>query len=182
MPELIIPDGRVHASFIDAMTEFQSEGRGVPEDDSVVGQDILQYSPAWSAPDVFAEYIQSVLADGREDSARPEGQVPATSLWYVEGDTYVGRITIRHALTPRLLERGGHIGYDIRPSARRRGHGTAMLRAALPVAMGLGIDQVLITCSTDNLASSKVIQACGGLLEDQRNGKLRYWINSADFR
>ena len=33
-----------------------------------------------------------------------------------------------------LLRRGGHIGYDVRPSARRRGHATAMLAAALPLA------------------------------------------------
>jgi predicted acetyltransferase len=57
-----------------------------------------------------------------------------------------------------------------------------MLRAALPVARGLGIDRALITCGSDNVASRKVIEACGGVFEDQRNGTLRYWITAADAR
>jgi len=94
----------------------------------------------------------------------------------VDGADSLGRISIRHQLTPALLEHGGHIGYDIAPKARRRGHGTAMLRAALPVAASLGIERALITCDVDNLGSRKVIEANGGVLEDQRAGKLRFWV------
>jgi predicted acetyltransferase len=79
-------------------------------------------------------------------------------------------------LTPALLEGGGHIGYDVRPSARRRGHATAMLCAALPLARGLGIESALVTCDVTNVASRKVIEAAGGILEDQRGGKLRFWL------
>jgi predicted acetyltransferase len=50
-----------------------------------------------------------------------------------------------------------------------------MLAAALPVARGLGIDPVLITCDEDNTGSRKVIEANGGVLEDIRHGKLRFW-------
>jgi predicted acetyltransferase len=64
-----------------------------------------------------------------------------------------------------------------RPSARERGHATAMLAAALPVARGLGIGHALVTCDDDNLASRKVIEANGGVLEDQRAVKLRYWAD-----
>ena len=83
---------------------------------------------------------------------------------------------MRHRLTPLLLEVGGHIGYDVRPSARRQGHATAMLRAALPVANGLGIDPALITCDATNTGSRLVIERNGGELEDERFGKLRYWV------
>ncbi len=62
-----------------------------------------------------------------------------TLLWWIDGRTYLGRISIWHELTADLAD-SGHIGYDIRPSARRRGHATAMLGAALPVAGGLGIN------------------------------------------
>lgn len=51
-----------------------------------------------------------------------------------------------------------------------------MLRAALPVVAGLGIDRALVTCDVDNVASRKVIEACGGEFEDQRGGKLRFWV------
>jgi predicted acetyltransferase len=94
----------------------------------------------------------------------------------VEGDEFLGRTSIRHRLTPALLEIGGHVGYDVRPSARRRGHATAMLQAALVVARDLGIDPALVTCDVDNVGSRTVIERNGGVLEDQRSGKLRFWV------
>jgi predicted acetyltransferase len=102
--------------------------------------------------------------------------VPQTTLWWVSGNEYLGRISIRHLLTVSLREIGGHIGYDIRPSTRQRGHATAMLAAALPVARSLGIDQALLACDHDNLASRKVIEANGGVLEDTNGDKVRYWV------
>jgi predicted acetyltransferase len=114
-----------------------------------------------------------------EGSPRPAGHVPATALWWTEGAEYLGRLAIRHRLTPRLLTIGGHIGYDVRPTARRRGHATAMLAAALPMAHELGIDLALVTCDVANIASRKVIEANGGVLEDERDGKLRFWVPTA---
>jgi predicted acetyltransferase len=80
----------------------------------------------------------------------------------MDGDTYLGRIQLRHRLTDHLRDFGGHIGYGIRPTARRRGHATAMLREVL----------------TTNTASRKVIEAGGGEFEDERGGKSRYWIRT----
>ena len=94
-------------------------------------------------------------------------------------DTYLGRINLRHHLNEGLSEIGGHIGYDVRPTARRRGHATAMLAAALPRAAELGIDQALVTCDAENTASRKVIEANGGVLEDERGGTLRYRVPTA---
>lgn len=109
---------------------------------------------------------------GSAGSLHPEGQVQVR-------DEYLGRISIRHRLTAYLREIGGHIGYDIRPSARQHGHATAMLAAALPVARSLGIDPALLTCDDDNIASRKVIEANGGTLEDHRHGKARYWVSTS---
>jgi predicted acetyltransferase len=83
---------------------------------------------------------------------------------------------VRHRLTDALREVRGHIGYDVRPSARRRGHATAMLTAVLPHARELGIDDALLTCDLDSIAPRKVIEAAGGVLEDIRNGRRRYWV------
>lgn len=179
MPQLISPDASVHVSFVEAMDEFQAEGRGGAADDSMVGGDIRQYGLTWQDPRVFAEYVMMVRADAEEASPRPEGYVPCTTLWYVDGDNYLGRIAIRHTLTSSLLEWGGHIGYDIRPAARRRGHATVMLRTALPIARELGIESALITCDPENIASRRVIEACGGTFEDARHGKLRFWVPTA---
>jgi predicted acetyltransferase len=70
-----------------------------------------------------ARYVAAVRADGLEETPRKPGWVPQTTLWWVDGTEYLGRVGIRHRLTPALRERGGHIGYDIRPTARRRGPG-----------------------------------------------------------
>lgn len=51
-----------------------------------------------------------------------------------------------------------------------------MLQAALPIARRLGIESALVTCDATNIASRKVIESCGGTLEDERRGKLRFWV------
>lgn len=53
-----------------------------------------------------------------------------------------------------------------------------MLRDVLPYAHALGLDPVLVTCDVTNIASRKVIEAAGGEFEDERDGKLRYWIRT----
>jgi len=89
---------------------------------------------------------------------------------------------LRHQLTPALEHEGGHIGYDIRPSARRRGFGTLILALTLERARILGLARALLTCDTDNTASARIIERNGGALAarvvSNRTGKLisQYWI------
>jgi len=124
--------------------------------------------------------VQELLAKALPDTPRPADHVPDTVLWVVEGERMIGRVSIRHSLTPFLLEEGGHIGYAVRPSARGRGHATAALRLALALAHDLGIDPALLTCDEDNTASRLVIERAGGRLEDVRAGKRRYWLATGD--
>ena len=176
MPELITPHARLMRSYLEAMREFEAEGRGVMGDNTMLGSDIRNNKATWSTPDGFAAYVDWLVGQALEDSPRPTGYVPSTTLWWVEGDDYLGRLAIRHRLTPSLLEAGGHIGYDIRPTARRRGHATAMLREGLAAAYDLGVNPALLTCEVTNVASRRVIEINGGQLEDQRGGKFRFWI------
>lgn len=175
MPELIIPDVHVRVSFLDAMAEFREEGRGDPADDTMVGAEMREFSASWSTSEGFAAFVGALRAQAQGEHL-PAGFFACTTLWWARDDLYLGRIAIRHELAPRLLEVGGHIGYDVRPTARRRGHATSMLRAALPVARRLGIETVLVTCDITNTASRKVIESCGGRSEDERGGKLRFWM------
>jgi predicted acetyltransferase len=173
-----MPTVAVAGSFLDAMKEFQAEGRGGPDDDSMIGAEIREWLGRCGTSEGFAAYVAALRAQSWEDAPRPAGWVPCTTWWWVEGADYLGRIALRHRLTSRLREVGGHIGYDVRPMARRQGHGTAMLRAVLPRANGMGIDPILITCETGNLASRKVIEANGGVLDDEHHGKLRFWVTA----
>jgi len=163
-------------SFAEAMGEFRAEGRGSEDDRSTFGVYLRTKAAEWSSDEAFSLFAASIRADALEQTPRPEGFVPATEFWWVDGETFLGRITIRHRLTPHLLEVGGHIGYDVRPSARRRGHATEMLRQTLPIAHRMGIDPALITCDVDNIGSRTVIERNGGVLEDERAGKLRFWV------
>jgi predicted acetyltransferase len=176
MPKLIQPTTTVHASFVEAMKEFEAEGRS--GDGSSVGRDIAEFGSRWGEPAVFAKYVAALRSEEREETVRP-GLVPCTTLWYVDGDVYLGRFAIRHRLNEPLFEQGRHIGYDIRVSARRRGHATTMLREGMAYTRRLGIDPALITCDHWNTAPRKVIEGCGGVFEDQRGDKLRYSVPTA---
>jgi predicted acetyltransferase len=173
--QLIPPRDDLRRSFAEAMAEFRAEGRGAESDHTVIGGYIRSRSAEWANDAAFRAFATSVRAEALEESPRPDGYVPATELWWVDGNGFLGRVAVRHRLTPRLLEIGGHIGYDVRPSARRRGHATEMLRQALGVARELGIERALITCDIDNVGSRTVIERNGGILEDERSGKLRFW-------
>jgi len=175
MPQLTLPDVRFHPSYLDAVREFTDAGL----DPAVLESGQLGMNEkAWQEPAGFAAHVDMLRAETRRPR-RPD-RVPMTNLWYVEDDTFLGRLSIRHRLTPHLLELGGHIGYVVRPGARRRGHATAMLAAALPVCRQLGIDRALVTCDATNTASRKVIEANGGEFEDRRGVKLRYWIRTGN--
>ena len=149
------------------MVEFRDEG-----DDGEVPDDL----DALDDPARFRGYVDGLHDQARADRPRPAWRVPETHLWWVERDEYLGRLSIRHELTERLCEVNGHIGYVVRPSARRRGHATAMLAAALPRAAGLGIDPALVTCAPDNYASRTVIERNGGIPAGRSVERLRLWV------
>ena len=112
----------------------------------------------------------------------PENRVHCTYFWITDGDPeeFVGYLALRHSLTPWLLEEGGHIGYSVRPSRRREGHATRALALAVRRAAELGLDRVLVTCDEDNLGSRRTIERCGGVYEDSRKDKRRYWIETSE--
>lgn len=100
----------------------------------------------------------------------------------MEGDIWIGLLTLRLHLNEQFLHSGGHIGYVVRPSKRRCGYGTALLRLGLDKARERGLQRVLLTCNETNIGSRKIIETNGGqfenavVVEGQEDQKLRYWI------
>lgn len=159
-------------SFLEAMDEFVAEGAK----DSQTADWIAEWGTTWREPRGFEAFVNRVRAQESDESAIPAHWVLTSTRWWVDGDAYLGRIALRQRLNPKLADIGGHIGYDVRPGARRQGHATAMLAAVLPLANSFGIDPALVTCDDDNTASIRVIETAGGVLEDVRGIKRRYWV------
>jgi predicted acetyltransferase len=168
------PDVALHASWAEAVAEFHA-----------IGEVHMHGSGLWDFEHVdVTEAGCRVIVDhlnAQADPAveMPEGKVHCTYFWITDGDEFVGYLALRHALSPWLLEEGGHIGYAVRPSRRRQGHAVRALELAVAEAAALGMDRVLVTCDHDNDGSRRVIERAGGVLEDVRNGKRRYWIETA---
>lgn len=98
-----------------------------------------------------------------------------------DSDRIVGMVNIRHGLNDYLRQVGGHIGYGIRSSERRKGYATYLLSQALHVTDQLGIQSVLVTCNEDNIGSAAVIVKNGGVedesfTEPHGNVVRRFWI------
>jgi ribosomal-protein-serine acetyltransferase len=112
----------------------------------------------------------------------PENWVKCTTYFAMVDGEIIGTIQIRHTLNDALLLNGGHIGYGVRPTERRKGYGVKMLSLALEKCRELGIEKVLVTCDKDNPASAKTILRNGGIFENEiieDNGNIlqRYWIS-----
>lgn len=119
-----------------------------------------------------------------EQKTATEDRVPDSVFFLLDEDRdrLLGAVNIRHYLNDALLKEGGHIGDGIRPSERRKGYATEMIRLALLECRKLGIDRVLITCDKDNIGSAKSILKNGGVLENEfvnSEGVIeqRYWIS-----
>ena len=113
-----------------------------------------------------------------------EDKVPDSMFFLLdeERDRLLGAVNIRHYLNDALLQGGGHIGDGIRPSERRKGYATELVRLALIECKKLGIRRVLMTCDKDNVGSAKSILRNGGVLEnefvnEEGNVEQRYWID-----
>ena len=160
MLELVPPDVARHAAWLDCHEEW---GPGLHEDGFG-----LQPGVDVTRADSFAEWVRRM------------GELPGVRLWWVvEGDAVLGGLALRTA-DDEETARLGHVGYGIRPSARRRGVGTWALGQLLPLARAEGLSRLLLVCEDDNVGSVRTIEAQGGVLEgvvdDGDEVARRYWI------
>ena len=130
----------------------------------------------------FDYYLENL-----EIKSEGDGRVPDSVFFLLDEDRnrLLGAVDIRHYLNESLLREGGHIGDGIRPSERRKGYATEMIRLALIECKKLGMNKVLITCDRNNIGSAKSIINNGGILENEfvnSDGEIeqRYWITLCD--
>ena len=168
--KLMEPAELMQAEYMDFLADFRATAE-------------MEVHGAGAKPsDDFAGFVRR-LRDNARNVDLPDGHVAASTYWLVLGGTeIVGTANLRHALTPHLAHEGGHIGYSVRPSRRRSGHGTRLLAMTLDKARALGLGEGLVTCDKGNTASAGVIGNNGGRLASEvvsRTGDnlvQRYWI------
>ena len=176
MPQLVVPTVSLHAAWLDSRDDWgrdaHQDGSGLRADDDV------------DSPTGFATWVARLHAETAATGPLPDGRVPCSYWWVVEDGRVLGAIALRRELDAFLADAGGHIGYGVRPSERRRGLATWALGQVLLRAAGLGLDRVMVTCAVDNTASARTIEHHGGVLEDVRDtalGRLRrYWVELTD--
>ena len=168
MPELILPTTGLHAAFLECRDDWgpglHEDGFGLRADDDVdssVG---------------FATWVRQLIRLTHPAGAPCPDEKHASPRWIVEAGQVLGGIALRHKFDDDI----GHIGYGIRPSARRRGLATWALAEMLDEARAaLNVPRVLILCLADNIASGRTIERNGGVLEtirDTAHGPVRrYW-------
>ena len=173
--KLVLPSVEYKTSFIEAVEEFRADTTYPLRERWYEKLDL-----SWVERD-FEAFVGQVRGYARGERL-PPGFVPQTDFWLIDEGEFIGRVSIRHRLTESLERIGGHIGYEIRPSKRGKGYGTAILKLALPHARELGLVRVLLTCDETNEASKKIIEKSGGILENTEENpatgvaKRRYWI------
>lgn len=122
------------------------------------------------------------LKDARNGVNLEKGQVAHTVYWLVDDKKFIGVLRLNKKLNKKLRIRGGNIGYAIRPSERKKGYGTEILRLGLLKAKAQGFKKIRIDCRENNPASKKIIEENGGVFIDKLKIKgegpasLRYYI------
>ena len=168
MPERILPTTRLHAAFLECRDDW---GPGLHEDGFGLGPADDVDSPAG-----FAIWVQQRIRLTHTAGEPCPEEMHGSPRWIVENGQVLGGIALRH----KFNDVTGHIGYGVRPSARRRGLASWALGEMLGEARALGLDRVLILCLADNVASAYTIERNGGVLEGIRNTEhgpvKRYWI------
>jgi len=168
--QLVLPSTEYKQSYIKAVREYQAE--------NLVNYRNLNIS---ELEDNFEKYVDDIKNEAK-GIGLPDGYVPHTVYWLVDGEGYIGRLDIRHELNEFLNKFGGHIGYDIRPTRRKLGFGKLILKLALEKAKELGIKEAVLTCNLDNMGSRKIIEDSGGkfiefTIDPSGVEKRRYIIN-----
>jgi predicted acetyltransferase len=153
-------------TYLAGVREFQDEGRNLEIDYHDLESNFRRYLQMWH---------------DRSTNPRP-GKVAETTFWLIGDEKFIGRLSLRHSLNTSLMQFGGNIGYEIRPSQRRRGYGKLILALGLEKARDINLKRVLVTCDDTNIGSARIIEYNGGVLQNtillagRDVPTRRYWI------
>lgn len=155
--------------YVNEFVKYNSQIHGISSLDKYMGN--------------YDEWLSKVEFNRNMIPGTVPGRVPSEIFFLVRetDNKLLGTIDIRLMLNEYLLNYGGHIGYGVRPTERRKGYNSYQLYLALKFCLEKGIEKVLITCNKENIGSAKSIMKAGGVLENEviePSGQemQRYWI------
>ena len=175
MLKLIKPNEIYYNQYKEMMDEWNMEG-------SRIAPWVLHLK--YHTKELFDEMLQRVYEVERGENLGEFASSTTYWLYDDENNKIIGASNLRHYLTENedaLL--WGHIGYGIRPSERKKGYATELLKLTLSEAKNREIDKVLLGAYTGNIGSWKAMEKCGGIYKNtiiEKNTGLpvkRYWIN-----
>ncbi len=153
IPFLSKPINLYKETYLSALNEFQKEGLNLMYDKSELNKN-------------FDKFVLSLI-DLELNPQISKGRVKESIFWLIEDEKFIGRISIRHSLNSYLEKYDGNIGFEIRPSERKKGYGNIILALGLEEAKKLGLKEVIITCNNLNIGSIKIIENNNGKLIDK---------------
>ena len=174
MLKLIKPDKKYYKQYKEMMDEWNMEGSRIAP---------WPLHLKYHTEEYFKEMLYRVEEVEKGDNLGEYAS--STTYWLYNDETNVllGASNLRHYLTEDGLKLWGHIGYGIRPSERKKGYATELLRMTMTEAKKKNIDKVLLGAYIGSIGSWKVMEKCGGKLEniviEEETGLpvKRYWID-----
>ncbi len=128
------------------------------------GESTINGSELLDQMDSYDEWLKSVTDNTTSETVNPSWVVTDTYFAVDETGRIVGIIDLRHELKGFLLD-FGNSGYSVRPSERRKGYATCMLRMIVERAKEIGLERLRLSVERTNEASVKTILNNGGVYE-----------------
>ena len=154
---LVLPDSTFETQYTDMMDEWLAFG------------DRLNPGALHNNGASYETWLKWMAEDAHEETCPPEA-VPQTMYFAVRDDgRLIGAVTVRHKLNERTNNEsgGGHVGFGVRPTERRKGYAKIILQLALEKLAERGIHDVMLNCASDNIGSEKTILSCGAVFHDE---------------
>jgi len=144
--------------------EYESEAKAFKQEFFNNGEKTINGSELLDQMDSYDKWLKSVVDNTSPDTVNHSWVITDTYFAFDDNDRIVGIIDLRHELN-EFLKDFGNSGYSVRPSERRKGYATEMLKLIIDRAREIGMDRMQLSVEKSNEASIRTITKNGGKYE-----------------